>query len=143
MSREARGACVLRKRVRPSSQGPPQPPEDEGLPQGAVLGQQAPVPVGIYGELETLGMKETAPSFTTTPGLPAIGPNTSIQWSGCLLTPSAPQRDPALLHPLPRARTSLSRTFQALPAVRSKEPQSSELSGPDGKQGPQHESQWV
>ena len=64
VSGEAHSVHVLRKRARLSSVGhkqPPGPPKDEGLRQWAVLGGQAPVPIGVTGELETFGIKENWP----------------------------------------------------------------------------------
>lgn len=132
--------CASEKGVTFKS-GSPRPPEDEGLHQGAMLGQQAPIPIGIKRELETLGMKETAPSFTTAPGSPPLVPTLASSGGGPSDTP-ATQRAPYPPASLPRAGTSLSQTFWALPAVRSRKPQSSELLGPEGEQGPQRESQW-
>lgn len=126
--------CASEKGVTFKS-GSPRPPEGEGLHQGTMLGQQAPIPIGIKRELETLGMKETAPSFTTAPGSPPLVPMLASSGGAPSDTP-ATQRAPHPPAPLPRAGTSLSWTFWALPAVRSREPQLSELLGPEGKQGP-------
>lgn len=81
MSREACGACVLWKRVRLQVRAPPAP-RGQGAAPGGHAGPAGSSPCKGSRESLKLGMKEMAPSFTTTPGsLPSVPTLASSGWA--------------------------------------------------------------